>query len=168
MRLVVILSLLAAGGCGDAPGTVDLHGFEIVVPEGWTAERRSDGPRRTLTLRPQPPVSFCQLVVIRDGRLFRDDDAQALLGDGLASFGGRGRRDATLEHGGGVMKGFVLDDPTVQRSWGVVGARGEPTVEMYASPRRIRLLAAVIGTWSGEPAADAHRQRCRQILRSIR
>lgn len=165
-RTVAILSLLALGACEDGPRTVDLHGIEVPVPDGWTAEHTGDGPRQTLTLRPAPPGAFCQIVVIRDGRLFRDDDAHALLGDGLATFGGRDRRDVELETRQGDMRGFALEEAEPQPSWGVT-ATGRPEVEMYAAPRRIRLLAAVVGTFEGEPGAAEDAERCREIVRGL-
>lgn len=163
-----MLSLVVACACDDEPVDYDLHGFEVVVPRGWTAEHTTDGPRQTLTLRPQPPVSFCQIVVIRDGRIFSEDDAQALLGDGLATFGGSTRRDVELDAEWGAMRGFALEDADPQPSWGLVGAGEMAEVEMYASPRRIRLLAAVMGSFAGAPGSAEDLDRCRGIVRSIR
>ncbi len=146
---------------------MDLAGYAVTVPEGWSADRKSDGPRRIVVLRPPERDAFCQIVVFRDGRMFREDDARALLGDGRAVFRGRDDRALTLSTPEGPMEGFALRDPAPQPEWGVLPP-GDRRLEMYAADRGLRLVTAVVATSAGSAEGASPRERCLEAVRTMR
>jgi hypothetical protein len=168
----ILLGLRACGGGGPACGesgeaTFSLDGYEVQVPEGWTAHPSVDGPRRILTLRDGDRAVFCQIIVLRDGRVFHDDDAVAFVGDAKASFEVTAERPATLDTAEGPMRGFVTGEADLPRSWGVSTLAGEPLLEMYAATRVRRLVAAIAATSTGHPGAEDRLGRCREVIRSM-
>lgn len=164
-----LLACASLAGCEeDGPQTVELHGLVVTVPDGWAFQTAFDGPKYTLTLSPPQRDAACQIVVIRDGRYFRDDDARALLGDGRAVFGGRPAGELTIDTEEGPLEGFVHADPEPQPSWRVRPPGGPSRVEMVAAERGIHLIAAVIVTWERSRDASSHREACVAAIRGMR
>jgi len=166
--LLRLCALLAVAACDDGPEVVELHGVRVTVPAGWSSSTVYDGPKYILTMNPPRRDAACQVVVIKDGRNFRDDDAQALLGEGRATAGGRPAGDVRLDASIATLRGFAADGPRAQASWNVLPPQGASRVEMYAAARDVRLVAAVVATWAASPDAAAHRQSCIGSVRSMR
>ena len=164
--MVVLLAL--AGACEETgPETVELHGLVVTVPEGWEARTAFDGPKYTLTMTPPDREAACQIVVIRDGREFHARDAQALLGDGRAAFGGIPAGEVAIDTPEGALTGFAHTDPDPLPSWRLRTRGGASRVEMVSGARGIRLVATVLATTDGA-SAPAHRERCVAAVQGMR
>jgi len=166
--LLALVAPVAASGCDDEEAPIaELDGYEVRVPEGWTASPSVDGPRRILTLRDGDRAVFCQIVVLRDGRVFHEDDAQAFVGDGKAAFEVAAERPATLDTPEGPLLGFATREADLPSSWILSTLAGEPMLEMYAGSRGRRLVAAIAATFSGVPGAEDRLGRCREAIATM-
>ena len=167
MRLLAALALAVLSACDEeGPERVELHDLVVTVPAGWEARTAFDGPKYTLTMTPPERDAACQIVVIRDGREFHARDAQALLGDGRAAFGGVPAGEVAVETPEGTLTGFAHTNPDALPSWRLRAQEGASRVEMVSGARGIRLVAAVYAATSD--SGGAHRERCIEAVQRMR
>jgi hypothetical protein len=163
--LFVALAIL---GCDDGPTEAELEGHRVTVPAGWETERGGRGPMQELVLHHPSRSVVCRLVVIQDGRSFGETDRAAFVASGRDTYGGRGERPARIDTAEGPLEGSAFVATRVDATWDVRALAGSPELEIVAQGRGTELVAAVVGTYGGDPERATKARACRSAIASLR
>jgi hypothetical protein len=160
MRIAAALALAA---CGSSE--VEFEGYRFDTPPGWTASDRVESAYHTLTFVHDDRSFACEVIILRDGRLFRPIDATAFVADARRAFGAREEERATLTLGGAELEGYRLRGVTHRSRWNLRGG-ALPTLEIYAVAERAELFSITLAGFDGAPAD--RRDQCIGIVANAR
>lgn len=160
--------VLGAGACEDGPTEAELEGHLVSVPSGWEAERAGHGPVQELALRDQTNTVVCRLIVIHDGRTFGETDRAAFVASGRDTYGSRDVRDAEVATASGPLVGSAFTATRLDASWAVRALAGDPELQIVAAGRGTELVAAIVGTHTGDGDRATKREACLRAVGSLR
>jgi hypothetical protein len=144
---------------------VEFEGYRFEIPAGWTASSHVDGAYRTLTFLRNDHSFACEVIVLRDGRIFRAIDATAFVADAREAFGAREEERAILELGPTRLEGYRLRGVAHRERWRL-HRDAVPTLEIYAVPERAELFSLTMAGFDDAPEAD--RASCIATVRNAR
>jgi hypothetical protein len=117
------------------------------------------GPTRT---------AFCRIEVLRDGRLFRDDDVRAMVGSAKELYRVGAEAPDAIDSGLGRLTGITSDDADLAASPIARSAGRGPRFGVWAGRRELRLVTALAGTSELDPDPGRAMRDCRGAIASMR
>jgi hypothetical protein len=158
-----VFAALALAACGSSE--LEFEGYRFETPAGWTASDRVESAYHTLTFVHDDRSFACEVIILRDGRLFRPIDATAFVADARRAFGAREEERASLALGGVELEGYRMRGVTHRSRWNLHRA-ATPSLEIYAIAERAELFSITLAGFEGEP--PDRREQCIEIVRRAR
>jgi hypothetical protein len=160
-----VAALATCLGC-ERERSVELERYRFSIPDGWTAQTSVDGLRHVLVLTDPAHVIACEVMIVRDGRLFRTDDSRALVGDGRRAFGDEGNERISIAVGSVEMEGVRMRGAVPRESWSL-GGTGPARIEMIAAAEGPELFALLLAARE-ERGFGPERERCLALIQNAR